>query len=217
MRPLSTTLLRTGQAVLAAAFALSAGTSPISAHEYTPVSTWTVNNCQTAYVAERNAAARYHAYAQKADQEGYSGIASLFRTAAAVEEVHARNQEVLIRKLGGTPAPESKVPQVQTTRENLRFSAEWAQREERNMYAVLLEQARRQSYQQIIRVDGDAQKSAGDLAEMFSAELQSLDEHKDDSPRSYYVCQVDGHVLMHLHSEVCKTCFHPRKKFRVVS
>src|SRR6202048_1476122 len=214
MRPLSTTLLRTGQAVLSAAFALSAGTSPISAHEYTPVSTWTVNNCQTAYVAERNAAARYHAYAQKADQEGYSGIASLFRTAAAVEEVHARNQEVLIRKLGGTPSPETKVPQVQTTRENLRFSAEWAQREESNMYAVLLEQARRQSYQQIIRVDADAQKSAGDLAEMFSAELQSLDEHKDDSPRSYYVCQVDGHVLMHLHSEVCKTCFHARNKFR---
>jgi rubrerythrin len=217
MRPLSTTLLRTGQAVLAAAFALSAGTSPISAHENTPVSTWTVNNCQTAYVAERNAAARYHAYAQRADQEGYSGIASLFRTAAAVEEVHARNQEVLIRKLGGTPSLEREVPQVQGTRENLRFSAQWAQRDESNMYAVLLEQARRQSYQQIILVDADAEKSAGNLAEMFSAELQSLDARKDDSPRSYYVCEVDGHVLMHLHSEICKTCFHPRKKFRIVS
>jgi rubrerythrin len=217
MRPLSTTLLRAGQAVLAAAFAFSAGTSPISAHENTAVSTWTVNNCQTAYVAERNAAARYHAYAQKADQEDYSGIASLFRTAAAVEEVHARNQEVLIRKLGGRPSLEREVPQVQTTRENLRFSAEWAQRDESNMYAAILEQARRQSYQQIIRVDADAQKSAGDLGEMFSAELQSLDEHKDDSPRSYYVCDVDGHVLTHLHSDVCKMCFHPRKKFRVVS
>jgi rubrerythrin len=216
MRSLSTSLLRTGLAALAVGFALSAANA-VLAHENTPVSTWTVNNCQTAYLAERNAAARYRAYSQKADQEGYSGIASLFRTAAAVEQVHARNQEMLIRKLGGTPLLELEVPRVQTTRENLQSSAEWAQRDEKNMYAALVEQARKQSYQQIILVDTDAQKSAGNLAQMFSTELQTLDAHKDDSARSFYVCEVDGHVLMHLHSDVCKTCFHARNKFRLVS
>jgi len=42
----------------------------------------TVENLQTAYNGESNAHARYLAFAQKADQEQYGEIASLFRAAA---------------------------------------------------------------------------------------------------------------------------------------
>jgi rubrerythrin len=43
---------------------------------------------QDAVTGEREAQARYVAFAKKADEEGYAGVASLFRAAAAAEKIH---------------------------------------------------------------------------------------------------------------------------------
>src|SRR5437660_10583560 len=63
----------------------------------------TVAQLQTAYNGESNAHARYLAFAQKADQEQYGEIASLFRAADKAESIHATNHAAVIKKLGGTP------------------------------------------------------------------------------------------------------------------
>ena len=42
----------------------------------------TLDNLQAAFEGESNAAAKYSAYAVKADAEGYKGAAVLFRAAA---------------------------------------------------------------------------------------------------------------------------------------
>ena len=60
----------------------------------------TLENLQTAFNGESNANARYLAFATKADQEGYGGVASLFRAAARAEEIHAANHLVEIKKPG---------------------------------------------------------------------------------------------------------------------
>ena len=79
-----------------------------------------MQNLETAFNGESNAHARYLAFAEKADQEGYFQIASLFRAAARAEEIHARNHEVEIKKLGGTAQAKIEKPDVKSTKENLR-------------------------------------------------------------------------------------------------
>ena len=64
--------------------------------------TTTLDNLQAGFNGESNAHSRYLAFAEKADQEGYGEVASLFRAAAKAEEVHAANHAAVIKKMGGT-------------------------------------------------------------------------------------------------------------------
>jgi rubrerythrin len=63
-------------------------------------------NLKEAFAGESQANRKYLAFAKKADQEGYSQVAKLFRAAAEAETVHAHNH---FRVLKG----------VKSTKENL--------------------------------------------------------------------------------------------------
>ncbi|MBW1735626.1 MAG: rubrerythrin family protein [Deltaproteobacteria bacterium] len=63
----------------------------------------TENNLAYAFAAESKAAIRNEAFARKADAEGYSQIARLFRAVSEAEAVHARRYLLLVRgKIGST-------------------------------------------------------------------------------------------------------------------
>ena len=49
----------------------------------------TATNLEQAFAGESQASMRYLAFAEKADQEGYPGVAKLFRAAAKAELYHA--------------------------------------------------------------------------------------------------------------------------------
>ena len=68
----------------------------------------TLDNLMAAYNGESNAKAKYTEFAKKADQEGFAGVAALFRAAAKAEETHATRHGEVIKKLGGTPRPTSR-------------------------------------------------------------------------------------------------------------
>lgn len=74
---------------LAVALAAALTGAQLPAAPLDAASTETLQNLQTALNGERNAHARYLAFAEEADQEGYEAVASLFRAAAAAEEVHS--------------------------------------------------------------------------------------------------------------------------------
>ena len=79
----------------------------------------TLENLIAAFNGESNANAKYIEYAKKADEEGYQGVASLFRAAAAAEEIHFKNHAEVIKKLGGTPKADIQLPKILSTKENL--------------------------------------------------------------------------------------------------
>ena len=64
-----------------------------------PVEKTTLDNLQAAFNGESNAHARYLAFAQKADAEGYGRVASLFRATARAEQVHFERHAKLIKEL----------------------------------------------------------------------------------------------------------------------
>src|SRR4051812_43692012 len=79
----------------------------------------TLQNMQAAFNGESNAHARYLAFSQQADKEGYADVANLFRAAARAEQIHASNHSEVIKQLGAEPKANIVAPQVELTRENL--------------------------------------------------------------------------------------------------
>ena len=102
----------------------------------------TLANLQAAYKGESNAHARYQEFAKKADQEGYAGVASLFRAASRAEQIHAANHAVVIKKLGATPQAKIETPAPKSTRENLEAAIKGETYERDEMYPAFLKQAR---------------------------------------------------------------------------
>ena len=69
--------------------------------------TKTADNLEAAFAGESQASTRYLAFARRAEREGYHQVARLFRAAAMVETVHARNHLETMER-------------VKSTRDNLR-------------------------------------------------------------------------------------------------
>jgi hypothetical protein len=70
----------------------------------------TLENLRTAFNGESNAHAKYLEYARRANAEGYTKAASLFRAAARAEEIHAANHAEVIRKMGFEPKAYINLP-----------------------------------------------------------------------------------------------------------
>src|ERR1035437_8259983 len=68
----------------------------------------TLANLQTAYNGESNAHAKYLEFAKQADSEGYGKVASLFRAAAAAEQIHLTCEAAVIKEAGTTPQADIK-------------------------------------------------------------------------------------------------------------
>ena len=102
----------------------------------------TLDNLMAAYNGESNAKAKYTEFAKKADQEGFAGAASLFRAAAKAEEVHATRHAEVIKKLGGTPKADIKLPEIKSTADNLKAALEGETYERDKMYPEFIAEAK---------------------------------------------------------------------------
>jgi len=180
-------------------------------------STKTVQNLETALNGERNAHTRYLAFAQKADEEGYGAVASLFRATAAAEEVHGNNHEGTIHKLGATPNVSMEAPAVKSTRENLETAINGENYEFQKMYPDFVAQAQQDAYAPAVVTLTQAQNTEVEHAKFFADALKNLDGLQGSSAHTYYVCTVCGFTTVDLNFAKCKNCFKPKEKYKAVS
>jgi rubrerythrin len=92
----------------------------------------TLQNLQTAYNGESNAHAKYLEFAKQAGHEGCEKVDSLFRAAAAAEEIHRSCEGAVIEKMGATPHADIKLPPIKSTKQNLEDSASKGEAYERD-------------------------------------------------------------------------------------
>lgn len=204
-------LIRGTRGGIAIALASSLVSLPLPAVPRKAASPQTLQNLQTALNGERNAHVRYLAFAEKADQEGDGAVASLFRAAAAAEEVHGDNHEQVIRQLGGTPNLRLDTPVVKSTRENLGAAISGESYEYQNMYPEFIGQARKDAYVPAIVTLTHAKNTEEEHARLFSEALNNLDRLKGSQARTYYVCTVCGFTTEDLNFERCKNCLKPKE------
>ncbi len=176
----------------------------------------TLQNLQIAFNGESNAHARYLAFAQKADQEGYLQAAVLFRAAARAEEIHAANHAVVIKKLGATPQAKIEKAEVKSTLENLQAAIKGETYEKDVMYPDFLKQARVEKNKDAIQTFNFAKGAEVEHAKLYTLASKDLPGMKVANVR-YYVCSVCGYTVKKIDFEKCPACFNPKEKYIAVS
>lgn len=176
----------------------------------------TLNNLQIAFDGESNAEARYSAFAEKAEAEGYGKVASLFRAASRAEAIHARNHSEVIRRLGGTPTANVKPPEVKGTAENLDAAIKGESYERDVMYPDFLKQARADGTVEALRTFNLARNAEAEHAKLYNDARNNLETWKGDK-QTFYVCPVCGFTTADLNLERCPTSGTPRERFLTIN
>lgn len=175
----------------------------------------TLDNLQAAYNGESNAHARYLAFADKAETDGYLGVASLFRAAAKAEQIHADNHAVVIKKLGAEPKMTLDKPDVKTTSENIQAAIKGETYERDVMYPSFLKIARADKNTDAIRTFNYALTAEGEHAKLYTNALKNQESMK--AAATLYVCSVCGYTTTKIDFEKCPGCLNPKDKYVSVS
>ena len=176
----------------------------------------TLDNLQVAFDGESNANARYLVFAQKADEEGYGEVASLFRAAAKAEEIHAANHAAVIRQMGKSPVARIGTTIAKSTRGNLKVAIEGESYERDILYPEFIEVAKREKASAALRSFTFALKVEAVHAVLYQDALDNLEKRRRKQ-HTYYVCPDCGNTLAELTILKCLVCGHPKSGFIAVS
>jgi rubrerythrin len=175
----------------------------------------TLENLQTAYNEESNEVIRLEAFAKKADEEGYSSVAGLFRAAAKSEGIHVQKHAGAIRKLGAEPQTVSEEIAVKSTRENLESVLKDEAEENDAKIQEIIKQAEADNNPSVAMSFKGAQATDAALKKIFQQALSELESWKAPG-KEFLVCLVCGYVTMDMTLVKCPICAAPRSKFEVV-
>lgn len=171
------------------------------------VSQQTLDNLNTAFQGESNAAYRYEGFAKKADTEGYGYVARLFRAAAKAEGIHRDTHKKAILDLGGK-IKDFKLDEMKpgTTAENLQAAIKGESYERDTMYPEFMAQAKADGAKPAIRTLLYAQKAESEHAKLYQEALENLGKNAD---LPLYVCKVCGYTVTALPAKNCPSCREP--------
>lgn len=171
-----------------------------------------IADLQAAFNGESNASAKYAAFAEKADTEGYGPVASLFRAASRAEAIHAENHARVIRALGAEPKAEVKKAAPGTTAENLKAAIEGETYERDKMYPEFIARARAAGLKDAVQTLNWARTAEAEHAKFYAGALDKLATMKGKGV-TYYVCTVCGYTTTNLDFAKCLGCFNPKDKY----
>jgi rubrerythrin len=159
----------------------------------------TLDNLKDAFAGESQANRKYLAYAKKAQAEGYTQVAKLFRAAAEAETIHAHGH---FNAMGG----------VKSTLENLQDAVAGETYEYKEMYPPMLEQALKDGHKAKIMF-GFALKAEEVHANLYQKALDGLKASTDMAAADVYLCTVCGNIEFGKPTEKCTICGAVADKF----
>jgi len=179
------------------------------------VSAQTLQNLNTAFQGESNAANRYQKFAAKAEADGYPQVAKLFRAASDAESIHRDTHKAAIQELGGTVATfELDVVEPGTTAENLQAAIKGETYERDTMYPEFLALAKADDARAAIRTLEFAAAAEKEHAMLYQ---DALDNLGNNTPADYFVCQVCGMTLTELPAKKCPSCRKSKDEYKKIS
>ena len=179
-----------------------------------------MRNLETAFEEESKTSAAYKAYAARADEEGYPGLASLFRATALAEQIHAGNHARVLRHMGGFPAVDVPTPRIEGTFDNLntafvdqRFEVDYLYPAFLTTAVPLFDSTAIRSFHWALEAD----KSHVHLYGEIMARVQSGDSHRwEYMQHAFFVCGLCGYASEHHETENCPGCNYLWEKFEAV-
>jgi rubrerythrin len=190
--------------------------SPGNSMAATATAVKTLDNLQAAYNGESNASARYLAFAEKADKEGYGQVASLFRATSKSEGIHAANFAKHIKALKAEPKADIKKPEVKSTKENLEAAIKGESHESDALYPGFIAQAKADNIKGAVMALTGAQKTEAEHARLYKDALANLSSWKNGK-KDFLVCDVCGYTTVDFSLKKCPVCHSPRSKMDKVN
>ncbi len=177
----------------------------------------TLENLQAAFNGESNAHAKYLAYSKKADAEGYYKVAALFRAAAYAENVHLNNHAKVIKSMGATPTAEIKLPEINSTAQNLADAIKGETYEQTVMYPDFLTQAEEEQNLAAVETFSFAQAAEAEHAKLYQKALDNLNDWKV-ADAGFSVCPTCGYTIEGKPAFVsCPICGKPTEEYKLIS
>ena len=162
----------------------------------------TEKNLAYAFAAESKASIRNEAFARKADMEGFSQIARLFRAISEAESVHARRFLLLMRgKIG-------------STEENLETAFKNEIKANVEEYPKLIKDASDEGKEGAIKAFTHSRDVENRHADLYK---KAMNDMLADRETAYYVCQVCGYVSEDEAPEKCPVCGAVKGKFKLLT
>jgi rubrerythrin len=137
----------------------------------------------------------YQAFAKKADEEGYKGVASLFRAASAAEAIHRDNHAKVIRAMGATPQSNITNPNVGSTSENLQQAISGESYERDSMYPSFIKQVKAESNKAAVQTFNYAKTAEAQHAQLYTQAKNNLPKWRGRT-QAFNVCTVSGETTM---------------------
>ncbi|WIV13733.1 rubrerythrin family protein [Proteiniborus sp. MB09-C3] len=156
----------------------------------------TLNNLMDAFAGESQANRKYLAYAKKAEAEGKTNAAKLFRAASDAEALHAQKHLEVANK-------------ILSTSENLQDAVNGETYEFESMYPGFLKVAEEEGDKAAIRTFTFAMEAEKVHARLYKEALENIDESEEVF---YYLCPVCGNIEKSV-PEKCSICGVPGSKF----
>lgn len=163
----------------------------------------TNDNLKEAFAGESQAFQKYSAFAKKAEKEGFSNIAKLFKTTAQAELIHAEGH---LRALD----------LIASTAENLQGAIDGETFEYTEMYPPMAEQASEEGHKAktMFRFALDAEKVH---AEIYAKALEAVKNGTDMDVNEFYLCPICGYIEQGAAPEKCPVCGALGKVFTQVA
>ena len=157
-----------------------------------------------AVARERQAIARYQAFAVQAEADGYQGVAGLFRACARAETVHLRRFTVEMKQRGLTlPADDTHPVNVRSTRENLNDAATAEIAERDGAYHDAISTSEANDCPDLAKMFDQTRDVEVEHANLCAEAARNLETMKE--PKEYAVCARCGYTTA-LHLGFCPLC-----------
>ncbi len=157
----------------------------------------TENNLKEAFAGESQANRKYLAFAERAEDEGLSGVAQLFRAAAAAETIHAHKH---LRTMKG----------VKSTKENLEEAIAGETHEFKTMYPKMIAEAKAEGEKQAEISFTYANEVEKVHADLYKKALEQMDKFPVSQ---YFLCKICGYTIADAPPEKCPVCGANQKQF----
>jgi len=152
-----------------------------------------------AFSGESQANQKYLAFAKKAEREGFSNVAKLFRTTAEAERIHAVGHLSALDAIGSTA-------------DNLKSAIDGETYEYTEMYPPMLADAEAVSHK-ARTMFGYAVEAEEVHARLYALALQAVEQGKDLDVTDFYLCPVCGHIEFAAPPAECPICGLRGEKF----
>jgi rubrerythrin len=163
----------------------------------------TTENLQEAFAGESQANQKYKAFAKKAEKEGFTNIAKLFRTTAEAELIHAQGHLKALEMIA-------------TTAENLQAAIDGETHEFTEMYPPMVELAQADGHRAktMFKFAVDAEEVH---AQIYTKALEAVKAGVDMDVTEFHLCMVCGYIELGSAPEKCPVCGAKTKMFELIA